>query len=477
MKKDKNPATRRPRRRAPKRPRAWQHDVYPWSLRRIPEELNVDGDMVPHPGRRSAIFVVHGMGKPSWSQTAAILRSGFEDAAEQTEEWQKTNMLSDTVTTIPMSPIPSPYISDGYWGNYTDLAQTFPDDWKRFNEKQQDFFSKLWHLRTLSGGKTYGWFLKQTGRLLNPKVAREVGIWAWLLYLPLQIVSFVTLTLSLVRYPKILTQFLADVRLYLDPHGMVERAICQNIDHRVGEAFLRMIGLDWEFRPLPPDRQIQASGKPVSFDRVVWIAHSLGSVVSYNVLSDLFDRAASFESSEDASQRDGVRRFRKSLRRFVTIGSPLDKAAFLFPERSLKPWPCDGEGRRSLLDGGETLKDSDGSTHKEWWINFYHVLDPVSGALSNPYICGDKTPPSNIHIRLANLPGAAHVAYWKDSRVLRFVLTRTYGKRFLRDREYRPRSALLLSFLAAMAYLIWGAILVGLVVALVWWLWSLVPWV
>lgn len=47
-----------------------------------------------------------------------------------------------------------------------------------------------------------------------------------------------------------------------------------------------MIGLDQEFRHLNDDSDlIQAGGKPVVFNRVVWVAHGLGTVVSYNALS------------------------------------------------------------------------------------------------------------------------------------------------------------------------------------------------
>ena len=102
-------------------------------------------------------------------------------------------------------------------------------------------------------------------------------------------------------------------------------------------------------------------------------------------------------------QLEGVKKFRSTLRRFVTIGSPLDKIAFLTGNEALRPLPR--LPRSELLEGGETVPNGEG--RREWWVNFYHVLDPVSGALSNPAICGDQ-PPLNYHIGLWKLPGIAH---------------------------------------------------------------------
>ncbi len=180
------------------------------------------------------------------------------------------------------------------------------------------------------------------------------------------------------------------------------------------------------------------------------------------MLSALFHKAAELQQTGDDEQKAGVSLFRHALSRFVTMGSPLDKVAFLFKKRSLVPWP--DTGRRALLIDGETLASKD-PAETEWWVNFYHVLDPVSGALDSSFICGDQ-PPTNIHIRSGLLPGFAHVAYWKDRTALRFILGRTYGTDYLRDKEYRPWSPAVLSALAAMAYLAWAFLLVGAAYAL-----------
>lgn len=456
---------------AKQRPLAFEDGKFYWNIQRVPHFLP-DGK-TPHPGRSSAIFVVHGIGRQQWTETAAQLRAGFEDAFEDIAAWQREHPKQ--AGDVSQITVPPPFIFDGYWANYADIHATFPKDWMHFNEREQDFFGNLWMQRVVSGARTIGWTLGQQLRLLHPRVLYEVGPFAWILYWPLQIVSSAALLFAWLRYREAITGFLNDVRLYLDPRGVVERAIVQRIDYRVGSDFMRMIGLDWEFRSRPIDELIEAGGERLCFNRVVWVAHSLGTVISYNVLSALFRRAVELESTGDDEQKAGVALFRRALNRFVTMGSPLDKVAFLFKDKSLRPWP-DAKDKsrpwpdarhRGLLIDGETLESKE-PAETEWWINFYHVFDPVSGALESPFICGSQ-PPSSIHIGSGWIPGFAHLAYWKDRTTLRFILGRTFGTDYLRDKEYRPKAPMVLSALAAIGYSTWAAILFGALYALYRW--------
>lgn len=433
------------------RPPAHEKDAYRWNLHRVPPNS---------PGRSCAIFLVHGIGHQLRTETAVQLRSGFEDAQERILNWQRQHGVSKA------GDLPPVFVYEGYWANYDDIEATFPEDWHRFNGREREFFGHLWKNRVFSKRRTVLWFLRQQLNLLRPTVALEVGPLAYAIYFPLQVVAFATLVFAFLRHPKIITEFLNDVRLYLDPRGVMERAIRQQIDYRVGGEFLRMIGLDWEFRPLPSNEQIEASGERIVFERIVWVAHSLGTVISYNVLSDLFHRAASLEQSGDTVQQEGVRRFRKTLVRFVTLGSPLDKVAFLFKDQSLTPWPAGP--RRAFVIDGETLKKDDPPETREWWINFYHVLDPVSGPLSNPLICGEQ-PPSNFHIKSGLIPGAVHLAYWLDGSTLRFILGRAYGAKHLQDQEYKPWAPLILGVLALVSYVVYAGLLLGGAYAVIRW--------
>ena len=431
---------------------------FQWNIQRVSKTLP-DGKTI-HPTRTRGIFVVHGIGQQEVTDTASQLRSGFEDSFGKIKKWQEKKEIKKK---NELGELPPPFIYDGHWADYADIALTFPGDWSKFEDREKLFFLNLQGNRVNSISRTIRWFLKQQVRLLHPKVLWEVGPFNWFLYWPLQIVSLITLVIGSFKYKDTIVGFFNDVRLYVDPKGVMERAIVQRIDQRIGEEFLRMIGLDWEFMPLAEDNLIRAGGEKMKFDRVTWVAHSLGSVISYNVLSALFYKATELEVSGTDEQKEGVQKFRNSVQRFITLGSPLDKIAFLFNKKALRPWPNLGN-RRQLVHEGETLSDED-SPATEWWINFYHVLDPISGALGNKIFCG-KYAPMNFHIHSGFLPGLAHNAYWTDPRTLRFILGRTYGKRYLWDKEYRAWPNWLLKIVAILGYIVWVILLFGVFAAI-----------
>jgi hypothetical protein len=424
-----------------RRRRAYENDAYAWHHGKLPASLRVgDIEITPHPASNTVVFVVHGIGSQTYSETAATLRSGFEDALVRIREWQEKQIRRGVKTpTAGGEYIPPPYIREGFWADYPDVDTTFPEDIDKLSAGARSFFRLLWRQRILSNFRTYGWFLQQQLKLLHPRTLMTRPL-AYAFYWLLQPMSFLILTLCMLRFKPVITDFLADVRMYVDPRGVTERAIVQRIDYRVGRAFLKTIGLDWDFRFLKEKDQLISAGQPANFERVIWVAHSLGTVISYNVLSDLFHRADElWGDGPDAGgqltePQLGVRHFRTVLKKFITMGSPLDKIAFLFGERALSPWP-----ERPHAD---LLKTSDVDTGKEgWWVNFYHFLDPVSGSLESELICRDDSP-RNHHIGLCHLPGVSHTAYWKDDKPLRFILGRTYGAQALPDRPFntKPRS-------------------------------------
>jgi hypothetical protein len=90
------------------------------------------------------------------------------------------------------------------------------------------------------------------------------------------------------------------------------------------------------------------------------------------------------------------------------------------------------------------------------------VLDPVSGALSHPMITANQSAPVNIHLRnLFEIPGAAHVAYWHNVGVLRYILGRTYGVEHLPDPEPVQEDPVLNRFYALIGLAVWTSIIVG----------------
>lgn len=439
------------------RPLAFEEGLFEWNLRRIPPTLP---DGRPHPARKCGVFSVHGMGRSECTEAAAQIRSGIEDAQQAIVDWQAKNGKANGLR------LPAPFLLDGFWADYQDLSAHFPEDWRVFCEREKAFFGNLWAQRVVSPVRTAIWFLRQQMRLLAPKVLWEVGFAPWMFYWMMFSLTVAGLIWSMLRARVVLSRYLNDVRLYLDPRGDLERAAVQRIDERVSLQFLRMIGLDRDFRELPPEEWLEVGGERIRFERVVWLSHSLGTVVSYNALSALFHRANCLGIEGDRSQREGVDRFRRSLRRFVTMGSPLDKVAYLFGDKAIHAWPTGN--RLGFLEGGEAFGNLRDPQSTEWWTNFYHVLDPFSGALTNREVHGGK-PPVNIHIRSGWIPGWAHMRYWEDLDVTRFLIGRVYGVELLPDQSFPSYSRAGLHLAVVAGNLIWLVTLVASLGALALW--------
>ena len=441
------------------RPKAFEKEYYPWTFRRLPSD---------HPGRKHAVFVVHGIGQQRWTETAATLRSGFEDALVKVKKWQDKKKGRPRAN-INLDRFPSPFVLDGYWSDYSDIEETFPKDWEKFNDREQVFFSNLWHYKTVSVLRTFSWFFWRQITLLNPAVMGKGGVspFSYVLYWVMAPVAILALIFAAVRHPKIITGFLSDVRLYADPEGMIEKAIVQNIDYRVGKKFLSMMGLDWDLKELKEKQKLDVSGLKPDFTRIIWVAHSLGTVISYNVISDLCTRALELKKNGTPEQKKGVNRFFKRAYRFVTLGSPLDKFAFLF-KGSLRPWP---QAAKNFLRHPGKSKNPGGS-FSGWWVNFYSVFDPVSGVLNNKEVYGVFAP-RNFHIRnfSALIPGYSHTAYWKDQFTLSYILTRTFGKKILFYKEFKALPRWLKMILAVVAFLAWFGLL-GLILYVIYEYWD-----
>lgn len=381
---------------------AYADPKHPWLFDQISSIDKHTGQ--PNPRKQAAVFIVHGIGTQAFEDTAITFRNGIEDTIDF--------LLTNTGGT----DIPPPYSKEGFWANYEDFASHFSDEWKTFSEQEKIFYEKFWNKSAASAFVTYLWFVKQLFRLCFDG---EIHI-SWrrrIQYFGMMPIGLVVLTGLSVFRPRITARILGDVRVYLRPSDFREASIIQRIDKRVGEQFLQLIGLDWEFNVLLPDRQLYINGKPHCFKYVTWVAHSLGSVVSYNVISDLFKRCEQFRS--EGVKLDAVQLVETALHRFITIGSPLEKIALLYRE-ALREWPRGYVAR--FLDSGK----------RNWWSNFFHIWDPVSGVLrsSNFFSPIDSTESyvENYHSKMMRIPLAAHLSYWYDRNILSYIISRTYGR-------------------------------------------------
>jgi hypothetical protein len=153
-------------------------------------------------------------------------------------------------------------------------------------------------------------------------------------------------------------------------------------------------------------RAIYAAAGDARYDGVVLVGHSLGSVVTYDVLNRLINEDELHRTSA-GPPNDVVDRTRLLL----TFGSPLDKTAFLFASQThrLK------EGREALATTVQPLIQ-DYAFRRMRWINIYSPWDIISGAL-NYYDTHNKPVPPGIDNqadRDATTLLAAHVEYWSN---------------------------------------------------------------
>jgi hypothetical protein len=438
----------------PDRARSFDVDV-PFTLEQVPQTTS-EGEKTS--SWKHAIFVVHGIGAHEAGVTAVGLRNGFEDAMEELRK----------ACGRPWKDMPATYIKEGYWGDYGDFKDNFPTLWVDMNQASRKYFEELWKKRAESYTRTALWYAWQSARL-PWKALTEWGdshkgffkkfqdfVYRVFIRLPLYvlviIVSWVALVALLVwpRGRRILSTVLGDVRLYVAPNGPGEQAIRQNIDRRVRDLFLQMLGLGYDavhdrfttlpaanfFDEDPAGRKLLRVGSVNNqkFEKITWVSHSLGTVVSYNVIADLLCKCETLsKQATNAGQPvpDEIKRIEAGLYRFYTLGSPLRKINWLFPN-NMRPWPAEYFEKYILPNKGLPVlpneKHPEDRTVKydasQWWLNFRHIWDPVSGPVNRAEMfrwAGDWHSPE-----IVTLPGVAHVGYWHTDAITKYILAQTH---------------------------------------------------
>ncbi len=446
------------------RPRVYEPLHTPWRFQDLPPQ---------HRARKTALFVVHGIGTHSYHDTAVGLRLGLEDALYEIGSIGRRGAGKTEVSGTPgeaaedsQEMLPSPYIYEGYWANYASIEDTFKEVWQVLTDEDKDLYARLWKRRSMGTFRTAWWFIGQNLRLISPETFREFGFATGMGVIGMAPLTITALLVMSVTSPKMVAEVLGDVRIYCSPEGSIEGAIVQRIDRRVGEQFLKLLGLDWDFKNLSKDRLLNISGESQVFDYVTWISHSLGSVISYNVVSDILSRIEEKtksldtrrnrgrETEEDLQQRRNIEKVRKGLHRFYTLGSPLHNLNRLFPDL-LRGW---SPNVKQVLGDRRT---------QNFWVNFYHAWDPVSERLGKKVFPQAVNRHSN---KLWRIPGKAHSDYWNDRNILEYIISRAYGPelckwedpQFLGEGTYKWARRVLLTLMVVLA--------VAILALAVWWI-------
>lgn len=162
-------------------------------------------------------------------------------------------------------------------------------------------------------------------------------------------------------------------------------------------------------------RQVYSSrnGVQPTYDKVVFVGHSLGSVIAYDTLN----AAISWDVAEQGGRIHVVSR----TNRLITFGSPLDKTAFLFRTQV--------SGPRFLREALAAQKQPLILDYQQFrprqsfrWVNIYSRADIISGRLAyydtppgsaNPA----PNPVENVTDWQAWIPIVAHVQYWNNRKL------------------------------------------------------------
>ena len=423
------------------RPRAFEYrrDRYQWQIGRAPKKIRCGNQQIDNPFFETAVFVVHGIGDQKDVETAAAMRWGIEDSLPLLRV-SGMDPANDNWT------LPAPYVNDGHWAEYDNL-ETFVDDIRQdldhLTARQRAFFTEAWRSRTRGWFRSWTWIVAQGLKLV---------LWgSWLkkpFYILLTVLMSVLMLAACLWPPsrKFIVTYVNDARLYMEPKGDIEHEIVQLIDRRVARAFLATIGKDIDFGKIEPYAGVLIDGEARAFKHVTWVAHSLGTIISFNVIGDILSQC--WEVRRKHADKHGgkptdpcpkVEDIERALTRFVTIGSPLDKVCFLYAKRKrdtkgknlvLRKWPevyLPGQ----LLDLRKLSKCMPSDDKQDsWWTNIFYGSDPVSGPLDTieEFLGVDKNQSliQNVSSFGLRAPLASHTGYWNDTGTVSKVIAQAY---------------------------------------------------
>ena len=139
------------------------------------------------------------------------------------------------------------------------------------------------------------------------------------------------------------------------------------------------------------------------YEGILWVGHSLGSVVVYDALNALI-----MADELDARRLRALERTRLLL----TFGSPLDKIAFIFASQ----WANTTETREALAASFQPLILDYARYRRLRWVNIWSPADIVSGKLDfyDDLAKSDGREVVNLVDAAASTPLLAHIEYWRN---------------------------------------------------------------
>ncbi len=178
-------------------------------------------------------------------------------------------------------------------------------------------------------------------------------------------------------------------------------------------------------------------------ERVVIVAHSLGTAIAHDVLLEL--------GKDDWARTHNLAGFNivstqqlNKIEHFVTAGSPIDKIHYFFESDA-------GSSHRYVrvtdtLRGDMGRKPFGNNNNKPFlhWINFWDKADIISGSLESPPNATDtEVLVNNVEVSNGHLsPGAAHTTYFENDTVIdhlfKMIYRNEYSYHVLSQQTPRP---------------------------------------
>ena len=180
---------------------------------------------------------------------------------------------------------------------------------------------------------------------------------------------------------RFLVQYLGDVAAYIQP---------QELD-RFSELRARIKERVWRIA-------VAVYAAADQYDDVLFVGHSLGSVVAYDTLNRLLREEALGRTPFAVQSR---------TRLLLTFGSPLDKTAFLFSLQGNTT-----EAREALAASVQPLLAF--PERRPEWINIFSAWDIISGPLNFYDLPGKPNPVTNLEDPDASVLLGAHTQYWSN---------------------------------------------------------------
>lgn len=213
---------------------------------------------------------------------------------------------------------------------------------------------------------------------------------------------------------RFLIEYTGDVAAYMSAHRVSRFAEIRNeIQARCCRVMNFVYGL------------MRTDGQP-EYDEVIVVGHSLGSVVAYDTLNEVIARDRA-EPTVNAANRTSL---------LLTLGSPLDKIAFIF--RSQKP--SDTIDIREELAAERQPMLLSPNLRPLRWVNIYHPLDWIASALDYFNLQTFRDDPRRVVDNVLDDGGSfasAHSNYWRRPNVGRVMLWAAAG--FLGPRPLAKR--------------------------------------